>query len=54
VGGRALRLHEPDAVQRDARLRRHDRRLRAREPDGPDRPRARARPAAAAAEERLP
>ena len=32
-----LRLHQPHAVERDARLRRDDRRLRARVPDGPDR-----------------
>ena len=54
VGRRALRLHEPHAVERDARLRRDDRRLRARVPDGPDRAGAGARPAAAAAQERLP
>ena len=54
LGRRPLRLHEPHAVERDARVRRDDRRLRAREPDGPDRARARARPAAAAAQERLP
>ncbi len=32
-----VRLHQPHAVERDARLRRDDRRLRARVPDGPDR-----------------
>ena len=54
VGRRPLRLHEPHAVERDARLRRDDRRLRAGVPDGPDRAGAGDRPAAAAAQERLP
>ena len=54
VGRRALRLHQPHAVERDARLRRDDRRLRAGEPDGPDRAGAGARPARAALQERLP
>ena len=49
-----LRLHQPHAVERDARLRRDDRRLRARVADGPDRARAGPRPAPAAAQERLP
>ena len=31
LGRRPLRLHQPHAVERDARLRRHDRRLRARD-----------------------
>ena len=41
LGRRLLRLHQPHAVERDARLRRDDRRLRARVADGPDRARAR-------------
>ena len=49
-----LRLHQPDPVQRHARLRRHDRRLRPGIADGPDRPGAGHRSARDAAEERLP
>ena len=40
-----LRLHQPHAVERDARLRRDDRGLRAGDADGPDRAGAGARPA---------
>ena len=54
LGRRPLRLHEPHAVERDARLRRDDRGLGARVADRPDRARARHGPAPAAAQERLP
>ena len=54
VGRCALRLHQPHALQRNARVRRDNRRLRARDPDRPDRAGARHGPAAAATQERLP
>ena len=41
---RLLRVHEPPADERDARLRRHDGLVRARGPDGQDRRARRARP----------